>query len=55
MTPEQFIARWHGNPLTERAGAQGHFDDLCDLLGVSDRETVEIHTAAAQSERPPEQ
>jgi type II restriction/modification system DNA methylase subunit YeeA len=34
MTPEQFIARWKNNPLTERAGAQAHFDDLCDLLGV---------------------
>ena len=35
MTPEQFIATWKDNPLTERAGAQGHFDDLCDLLGVA--------------------
>lgn len=34
MTPAQFIARWQGNPLTERAGAQGHFDDLCELHGV---------------------
>ncbi len=34
MTPAQFIARWKGNPLSERAGAQAHFDDLCDLLGV---------------------
>lgn len=34
MTPEQFIARWKDNPLTERAGAQAHFDDLCELLGV---------------------
>ncbi|HQR04893.1 MAG: class I SAM-dependent DNA methyltransferase [Proteobacteria bacterium] len=34
MTPETFIARWRGNTLTERAGAQPHFDDLCDLLGV---------------------
>jgi type II restriction/modification system DNA methylase subunit YeeA len=34
MTPAQFIALWQNNPLTERAGAQGHFDDLCDLLGV---------------------
>ncbi len=34
MTPEQFIARWRGNALSERAGAQAHFDDLCDLLGV---------------------
>ena len=35
MTPEQFIALWKDNPLTERAGAQAHFDDLCDLLGVA--------------------
>jgi len=34
MTPAQFIARWHKNKLNERAGAQGHFDDLCDLLDV---------------------
>ena len=34
MTPEQFIAIWKNNPLTERAGAQAHFDDLCELLGV---------------------
>ncbi len=34
MTPESFIARWKDNALTERAGAQAHFDDLCDLLGV---------------------
>jgi len=35
MTPDRFIALWQNNPLTERAGAQGHFDDLCDLLGVA--------------------
>lgn len=34
MTPEQFITTWKNNALTERAGAQGHFDDLCELLGV---------------------
>ena len=34
MTPEEFIARWKDNALTERAGAQAHFDDLCELLGV---------------------
>ncbi|MFA7382395.1 MAG: DNA methyltransferase [Desulfurivibrionaceae bacterium] len=34
MTPEQFIALWKDNKLSERGGAQGHFDDLCDLLGV---------------------
>ena len=34
MTPEDFIATWKDNPLTERAGAQQWFSDLCDLLGV---------------------
>ena len=34
MTPQQFIQTWKNNPLTERAGAQGHFDDLCELLEV---------------------
>ncbi len=34
MTSEQFIALWRDNPLSERAGAQAHFDDLCELLGV---------------------
>ena len=34
MTPEQFIAKWRGNTRTERAAAQQHFLELCDLLGV---------------------
>lgn len=34
MLPSQFIALWQSNKLTERAGAQPHFDDLCELLGV---------------------
>jgi hypothetical protein len=34
MTPEEFIDLWKDNKFTERGGAQGHFDDLCDLLGV---------------------
>ncbi|MEI6825428.1 MAG: DNA methyltransferase [Desulfuromonadales bacterium] len=34
MTPEQFISLWKDNTLTERGGAQAHFDDLCELLGV---------------------
>ena len=34
MTPEEFIDLWKDNKLTERGGAQAHFDDLCDLLGV---------------------
>jgi hypothetical protein len=34
MAPEKFIETWRDNKLTERGGAQAHFDDLCDLLGV---------------------
>lgn len=34
MTPAEFIAKWKDNKLSERAGAQAHFLDLCDLLGV---------------------
>jgi len=30
-----FIAKWHGNSLSEKAGAQPFFLDLCDLLGVA--------------------
>lgn len=35
MTPEDFIAKWRGSALSERAGAQSHFNDLCELLGVA--------------------
>ena len=34
MTPADFIGLWKDNKLTECGGAQAHFDDLCDLLGV---------------------
>ncbi len=34
MTPAQFIAKWQHNPLSERAGSQAFFLDLCALLGV---------------------
>ncbi|MBM5572423.1 MULTISPECIES: class I SAM-dependent DNA methyltransferase [Deefgea] len=34
MTPAQFIQKWTNNDLNERAGAQLHFADLCELLGV---------------------
>lgn len=35
MTTQAFIAKWHGNSLSEKAGAQPFFLDLCDLLGVA--------------------
>lgn len=34
MTPLDFITKWQGNALSERAGAQAYFLDLCDLVGV---------------------
>lgn len=34
MTPEDFIAKWRDYAGTERAAAQSHFNDLCDLLEV---------------------
>ena len=34
VTPEQFIATWKDNPLTEKGGAQAHFEDLCTMLKV---------------------
>ena len=35
MTPEQFITTWKDNSLSEKGGAQPHFEDLCKLLGVA--------------------
>ena len=34
MTPAQFIAKWRASPLSEKAGAQAFFLDLCAMLGV---------------------
>jgi len=34
MTPSEFIAKWHDNQLSESAGAQAFFLDLCEVLGV---------------------
>ena len=34
MTPASFIATWKNNSLTEKGGAQPHFEDLCRMLGV---------------------
>ncbi len=32
MTPAEFIAKWRGVTLSERAAAQQHFLDLCELV-----------------------
>ncbi len=52
MTPQAFIAKWRDNPLSERAGAQPHFEDLCDLLGVEkprDSESYQYERGAART------
>ncbi|MFB1489306.1 MULTISPECIES: hypothetical protein [unclassified Thiocapsa] len=33
MSPDDFIAKWQGVTLTERASAQEHFIDICRMLG----------------------
>ncbi len=32
MTPEQFVEKWKGATLSERAASHEHFLDLCNLL-----------------------
>ncbi len=34
LDPGDFVQRWAGRPISERAGSQSHFNDLCDMLGV---------------------
>ncbi len=43
MSPDEFIAKWHGTTRTERSAAQEHFLDLCDLLGVPKPADVDRH------------
>ena len=33
LTVADFVHRWKINSQSERASAQSHFNDLCDLLG----------------------
>lgn len=44
MTPQAFIAHWQHNKITERAGAQQHFNDLCDMLGMEKPRDAENYT-----------
>lgn len=43
LTPQQFIDRWAGRKLTERASAQPHFTDLCRMLGVDAPTDIREH------------
>ena len=40
MTPQQFVAKWRGVQLSERASVQEHFLDLCALFGQPQRPAV---------------
>ena len=33
LNPLEFVTRWKASTLSERAGAQSHFNDLCEILG----------------------
>ena len=44
MTPQQFIQKWQGNTLKERASYQLHFIDLCALVGVPTPEPATAET-----------
>lgn len=33
MSIPEFVARWSGVTLTERAASQSHFHDVCRLVG----------------------
>lgn len=48
MTPEDFIQKWRGVELSERAASQVHFNDLCELLEIKkpiDDDPTGIHFA----------
>ncbi len=34
MTPQKFSSKWASSELKERAGAQEHFIDICNLVGA---------------------
>lgn len=34
MAPQEFVAKWRPITTSERASAQSHFNDLCQMLGV---------------------
>ena len=43
MTPQQFVDKWRGTELRERAASQTHFNDLCRLLGEKSPTEADTH------------
>ena len=52
MTPQQFIQKWQHNTLTERAGAQAHFLDLCELSGVDKPDNPDTYCFERGAKKP---
>jgi hypothetical protein len=48
----EFIEKWRSTPLPERAAAQQHFLELCELLGVEKPPTTGPETADYRFEAP---
>jgi hypothetical protein len=36
----EYVSRWKASTLTERAAAQSHFIDLCEVLGQVKQKTL---------------
>ncbi len=51
MTPREFIDKWKRSSLTERASAQEHFIDLCQMLGQPTPAEVDPHGTEYTFER----
>lgn len=52
MDAAEFIEKWRSTPLPERAAAQQHFLELCELLGVEKPPTTGATTADYRFEAP---
>ena len=52
MDAAEFIEKWRDTPLSERAAAQQHFLELCELLGVDKPPTTGPSTADYRFEAP---
>src|SRR5690349_1786411 len=52
MDATEFIGKWRSTPLPERAAAQQHFLELCELLGVEKPPTTGPETTDYRFEAP---
>jgi hypothetical protein len=52
MTPAEFVSKWKDNDLSERAGAQAFFLDLCDLLDVEQPNDPDNSASSAERHAP---